>query len=96
MYKRQPIINDFNSLIIENNNKTISIEDDKNNARKTLRYHAIKNFLSDIDYDGLLNAIEKAKQEKDKVEDEFKQFDPIISKKTEEMCIRDRCFLQDI
>lgn len=80
----EPIINDFNSLIIENNNKTISIEDDKNNARKTLRYHAIKNFLSDIDYDGLLNAIEKAKQEKDKVEDEFKQFDPIISKKTED------------
>lgn len=72
------IIEKLNNLIIENNNKTATIEVEKDKARKVLRYNLIKTFLTDIDYETLLEGIEKAKREKEKVDEELKQFEPII------------------
>lgn len=78
------IIEDFNNLIIENNDKAITVELEKDKARKVLRYNAIKNFLESIDYDALLEAIEKARQERDKVQAELDQLKIDISVQTDE------------
>lgn len=48
------IIDELNSLIKDNEDKSTSIEQDKNNARKSLRYHTIRKFLNDIDYTSLV------------------------------------------
>jgi len=73
------IIEDFNNLITENNNKTKTIEQEKDKARKVLRYNVIKKFLVDINYDALLEGIEKAKIKKDETEAEYKKITNILS-----------------
>ncbi|MBF0574781.1 AAA family ATPase [Dysgonomonas sp. GY617] len=78
------IIDDFNSLIKENNSKSISIEVDKDSARKTLRYHTIKNFLTDIEHDALLQAIAKNKEEALSIYDDYTQLTTTISNWTKE------------
>lgn len=73
------IIEELNNLIIENNNKTATIEVEKDKARKVLRYNLIKTFLTDIDYEALQKGIEKAKREKENLNEELKQIEHIIS-----------------
>lgn len=54
------IVNEFNALIDENEEKSKSIEKDKNNARNSLRYQTIKSYLDDIEYTFLVQAINEA------------------------------------
>lgn len=55
------IINELNVLIGKNEDKSKSIEQDKNIARKSLRYNAIIKYLNDIKYTSLVKAIDEAK-----------------------------------
>lgn len=68
------IINELNVLIGENEDKSKSIEQDKNVARKLLRYNTIKRFLDDIKYTSLVKAIDEAKV---KAEISSKSYDEI-------------------
>lgn len=79
-----PIIDEFNNLIVENNNKTKTIEEEKDSAREKLRYHTIKKFLTDINYDVLLENIAKAKIKKTETEDEYKKITDTVSETEEQ------------
>lgn len=79
-----PIIDEFNNLIVENKNKTKRIEKEKDSAREKLRYHTIKKFLTDINYDVLLENIEKAKIKKTEAEDEYKKITDTVSETEEQ------------
>jgi wobble nucleotide-excising tRNase len=68
------IVDEFNVLIKENEDKSKSIEQDKNVTRKSLRYNAIKKFLDDIEYMSLVKAIDDAKT---KAEISNKSYDEI-------------------
>lgn len=51
------IIDELNILIKDNEDKSVSIEQDRIKARKSLRYHTIHKFLNDIDYTSLVREI---------------------------------------
>lgn len=55
------ILGKLNVIIEENESKSKSIEQDKNTARKSLRYDAIKKFLNDIKYTSFVKMIDDAR-----------------------------------
>ncbi|MEN9920106.1 MAG: hypothetical protein RL662_2542 [Bacteroidota bacterium] len=57
------IIDELNLLIKDNEGKSTSIEQDKNKARKSLRYHTINTFIKDIDYTSLITDIKNKETE---------------------------------
>ena len=53
----QKCVDDINALIIKNNDRTSSLEEDKNAARKALRLTDVASFIADITYDSELTHI---------------------------------------
>ncbi|PQL92699.1 RloC protein [Apibacter adventoris] len=74
------IINELNVLIGKNEDKSKSIEEDKNIARKSLRYNAIIKFLNDIKYTSLVKAIDEAKIKAEVSSENYEKIKITISK----------------
>ena len=47
----QQCVGDINALIVKNNDRTISLENDKSTARESLRLTDVASFIADITYD---------------------------------------------
>lgn len=77
----QSVVDEFNALINENEEKSKSIEQDKNTARKLLRYNALKNFLDNIGYSSLIQTIEVAKIKAENSDKSYTDIKTIISEK---------------
>lgn len=78
------IVDEFNTLINDNEEKSKSIEQDKSAARKLLRYNALKEFSDDIGYTSLMQAIEEAKTKAENSDKNYTEIKTVISKKETE------------
>ena len=78
------IVDEFNTLINENEEKSKSIEQDKSAAQKLLRYNALKEFLDDIRYTSLIQTIEEAKIKAENSDKNYTEIKTVISKKETE------------
>lgn len=80
----QQCVSDINDLIAKNNGRTISLENDKNTARESLRLTDVASFIADITYDTELARIASFKTEADTASTAFTEAEAeILEQETE-------------
>ncbi|WP_426720797.1 AAA family ATPase [Enterobacter cloacae complex sp. 301C7] len=80
----QQCVGDINDLIAKNNGRTISLENDKNTARESLRLTDVASFIADITYDTELARIASFKTEADTASTAFTEAEAeILEQETE-------------
>lgn len=76
---------DINDLIVKNNGRTISLENDKNTARESLRLTDVASFIGDITYDTELARIASLKTDADTANIAFTEAEAEILKQETEV-----------
>uniref|UniRef100_UPI0027E3DD87 AAA family ATPase n=1 Tax=Serratia marcescens TaxID=615 RepID=UPI0027E3DD87 len=80
----QQCVDDINDLIAKNNGRTISLENDKNTARESLRLTDVASFIGDITYDTELARIANLKTDADTANTAFTEAEAeILEQETE-------------
>ncbi|MBH3113467.1 AAA family ATPase [Serratia marcescens] len=81
----QQCVGDINDLIVKNNGRTISLENDKNTARESLRLTDVASFIGDITYDTELARIASLKTDADTANIAFTEAEAEILKQETEV-----------